>query len=766
MKTTSLIWLFGFLGAPGMVAAADPIPMPRPLELEGLHAYAEKIITAGETIHFRVSSTVPYQLSIARLGHKIDDPNGDQVLYSFPEAAPVEQPIQPGSFVHVAKALPALVPLEALSLECWVRPWRLTGWQTLISQYDYPTRCGFGLFIAPEGEIQFYLGDGGEYRKDLVHTGPKLTHRQWCHVVGTWDGTTKGLWIDGQRVGQWPCDGPVAPGESPIRLAACGHDGNVTNILDGDLAMPVIYDRVLTPQEIADRFEQRALQQPSSGGLLACWPFGEEQGDVVADASAHQRDGRIVNVATWMIGGPSFDGTAVPRFGSYDPVQDPQRGHGLRFASDDLYDCRWKTTHEVSIPESALSGFYVGRFRFEIDRVPRTYHVAFVVRKHDAAPKAPILAIASTNSWLAYKATPFAVTPPGLLYHWGTGGISNSRGNPPAYCMYRNHQAGQPAYKVGIHTPWPNAGPYVLYAQGGAGYSHLLRAERFALVWLEQSGYAYDMVGDLDVHRNPERLDGYKTILINGHGEYWSAKAYEGLDRYLCNGGTVIVLSGNALFWRVSFNDDCTVMECRKLGTRIGGRPGASVGEIWHTQDKRRGSILRECGYPAWKLIGLDTFGWWGIGPTDFGLYRVEQPQHFLFHEPEAVAVEKGTLFGGAPNGGLPRSVGHECDIRLSLHRQRTSEVPSGTTIPTEPQGIVTLANGMLPRSNGMDYFMRPIQFDDGIVANMIYWERPQGGRVFHTGSLGSGWGLSADPEFQTLIRNVLAHFGVKPQRP
>jgi N,N-dimethylformamidase len=44
----------------------------------------------------------------------------------------------------------------------------------------------------------------------------------------------------------------------------------------------------------------------------------------------------------------------------------------------------------------------------------------------------------------------------------------------------------------------------------------------------------------------------------------------------------------------------------------------------------------------------------------------------------------------------------------------------------------------------------------------MIYWERPQGGHVFNAGSLGAGWGLSVDPQFQTLIRNVLYHFGVK----
>jgi hypothetical protein len=44
----------------------------------------------------------------------------------------------------------------------------------------------------------------------------------------------------------------------------------------------------------------------------------------------------------------------------------------------------------------------------------------------------------------------------------------------------------------------------------------------------------------------------------------------------------------------------------------------------------------------------------------------------------------------------------------------------------------------------------------------MIYWERPEGGTVFNAGSIGSGWALSADPRFQTLMRNVLARFGVQ----
>ena len=50
-----------------------------------------------------------------------------------------------------------------------------------------------------------------------------------------------------------------------------------------------------------------------------------------------------------MIGGPGFDAD-VPRFGTYDPAKDPRRGHGLRLASDDLFDCRWKASHEYRLP--------------------------------------------------------------------------------------------------------------------------------------------------------------------------------------------------------------------------------------------------------------------------------------------------------------------------------------------------------------------------------------------------------------------------------
>ena len=60
-----------YIGAQQQPAA---IPPHRRIELRGLHAYAEKSIAAGETIHFRTSSTVPCQLSVVRLAGDITWP--------------------------------------------------------------------------------------------------------------------------------------------------------------------------------------------------------------------------------------------------------------------------------------------------------------------------------------------------------------------------------------------------------------------------------------------------------------------------------------------------------------------------------------------------------------------------------------------------------------------------------------------------------------------------------------------------------------------
>ncbi|MDA0347611.1 MAG: LamG domain-containing protein [Verrucomicrobia bacterium] len=732
------------------------IPVHWPVDLPGLHAYAQKSIVAGEEIEFRVSSSVPYDLSVVQLGPEPENRDDDPVLERVQVENPKSQPIHPGSYVHVAKGLPDERRLTELTLEGWIRPFSLEGWQGLITQHDFPERSGIGLFLN-EGRIAFMTGSGGKHDPASLHQTERglISVQNWHHVVASWDGKTKRIYVDGKLAEEFLFTGVVRPGQTALRLGAFGNQGKTSNFYDGDLAMCVIYDEALNEEQIQQLFADQGLTAPKDDSVLACWPFTEERGTRVTDASADGRHGQIINLGTWMIGGPSFDASAIGRHAtSYDPTQDPKRGHGLRLASDELYNAHWDVSHRFKIPADAKSGVYAGRFDFEVDGKSMRYFTTFIVRRPESRPKAPLLVLVSSNTWLAYNSAPFPVNHGPELTRLGTGGLESSHPDAATYSCYRDHRAGQPTYKIGLNLPWPAAGPNKTYINDS--YSHLLRGERFLHLWLDKHGYDYDVITDHDLDRNPEVLEGYQAVCLNGHSEYWSAPAYDGLDKYLKSGGAALVMSGNTMFWRVSFDDTGEVMECRKYGTGIGGRANAQVGELYHSHDFKLGSLMRFCGYPAWKNVGLTCIGWGGA----FQPYRVEQSDHFLFNQPHKIELKQGDTFGFISED--MGAVGHEFDVRLStLQRATADPVIKGLV---EPEGIITIASSQASRKvldfNAESH--QPRVGGEETIAEIIYWERPEGGRVFHTGSIATAWGLYHDEKMSMLVRNVLHHFGVK----
>ena len=93
----------------------------------------------------------------------------------------------------------------------------------------------------------------------------------------------------------------------------------------------------------------------------------------------------------------------------------------------------------------------------------------------------------------------------GLKKSIGNNGFANSPGDPPAFCFYRPHRAGQGTYSVGFRMPWPIVGPYTLMGPEEWDYSHLCRQDRFTQTWLEAQGTDYDVLSDTDLHLDPQR---------------------------------------------------------------------------------------------------------------------------------------------------------------------------------------------------------------------------------------------------------------------
>ncbi len=763
-----------------MRAAPTPQSLPphRGLAVPGVHGYTDrKSVAAGDVVRFHLSSDVPYTLSVCQLGPDVERRIADTVLHAFEPSPARVHPIHPGSYVHVAHGLDR--PLRALTLECWVKVWSIGTCQSVIGQYDLPNACGYGLFVDEAGRAVFYLGDGGAFRAQGRLAGGALRPEHWHHLVATWDGADTVLWIDGEAVAHGRWAGALQAGRAPLRLGSSGIDGLADAFLEGDILMPAIYARALRPDEVGARFADRGLHMPRGRTVLACWPLREERGDSVADASGHGRTGRIVNHGTWMIVGPAFEPHRVDEFSDegYDPFADATRGHGLRLASDDLYDCRWPESHAFRLPANARSGVYVGRVQFQCDGRPAVYDITFIVRRAADRAPAPVLVLCATNSWLAYASTPFAknVTSDPVWPRRSIG-LENSHPDAPAYSTYTYHRGGQPTYQVGLRMPWPNASPAALYDPADAGFSQWTRLERRLHVWLDQAGYDYDVVSDLDLHRDPCLLAAYKTVIVNGHSEYWSLPAFDGLNDYLTRGGTAIVLSGNTMYLRVSYDEEGRVMEQRKVrgpdvdesGKAADLRPPAGPhGEQYHAQDWARGGQFRQAGRSCADVIGLESAGWAFADASDFGVYHATQPRHVLFTQPNALGLTDGSTFGHAPGGGLPRAIGHEWDLSVATLCRMTHAIPAGARLPEPQRGIEVIAQGFRSKPGRLDayldWFSNATESLDGLSAEMIYWERPQGGRVFNAGAVGASWVLGVDPCFEGVLRNVLHHFGVRP---
>ena len=101
--------------------------------------------------------------------------------------------------------LPHSRRLSQFTMECWIRPFNLSGWQGLVTQHDYPKKSGVGLFLQ-NGSIEFLTGSGGEFDASSMHQTPAglIKAQTWHHVVATWDGKIKKIYIDGKVAAEFP----------------------------------------------------------------------------------------------------------------------------------------------------------------------------------------------------------------------------------------------------------------------------------------------------------------------------------------------------------------------------------------------------------------------------------------------------------------------------------------------------------------------------------------------------------------------------------
>ncbi len=276
-----------------------------------------------------------------------------------------------------------------------------------------------------------------------------------------------------------------------------------------------------------------------------------------------------------------------------------------------------------------------------------------------------------------------------------------------------NSTDSEAAVKVTFDRPYQAWKAANLNARWPFGWDYQL------LRFLEREGVDVAYTTDVDTHREPWSLFGYRLLMTSGHDEYWTREMRDGFDDALARGVNLACMGANTAYWQMRFEDDeRTMVEYR-----------------WRAQDPEPSRALKTEMFRNLKPARPECL-LWGVQYQD-GLTAPRQPpRHYeLTRESEGHSWLAGTgLHWPATLSGL---VGYEWDAL-----QSGLEPPDATVF---------------------------FHYDNELSnADALAYRAPSGSLVFATGSLQFSWGLDdwgapghADERLARFMRNALGDLTV-----
>lgn len=337
------------------------------------------------------------------------------------------------------------------------------------------------------------------------------------------------------------------------------------------------------------------------------------------------------------------------------------------------FGCDWETTYQYVVPNGLAPGIYsatVTNDRNEVD------YISFVI-KNPGTVSNEILVLASTNTWQAYNDWSGE-----SFYKYG---LNEDVLHSTIVSFHRPNNVDRPTGNIG----------------------HLVNAELHLHRWLENMGYNFDVVADIDLHNDASLLDKYKLLILNVHPEYWSNNMYNNLIHFLHNGGKLMYLGGNGVYWRVALKYDR--IEVKKEGED-------------HIYDTGSGGRWRDLGMPESRYLGVQ-YSHNGYGT--YAPYEVLEPNHWIFNNTNLII---GDLFGDS-----------------CLNKDGASGRETDVLTAESPFGSIILAKGTNP---------------DGGGAEMVYYmDSTTNAEVFSVGSLTYTGSLAVDSNVSRITKNVIDRF-------
>ncbi|WP_244447122.1 N,N-dimethylformamidase beta subunit family domain-containing protein [Hoeflea sp. BAL378] len=727
-------------------------------------------VALGEDVTFHISSQESaVQVSVVRL--RCADVDAPGLKYEIVESAISgvhachDQPVVPGSAVVVNDGS-ALSLAGSWSIGCYIWPTRITPeTQTILSRWSEVDGKGYLLGISKADGLTMKLGTGSG-TAFTAKTGKPLKERRWHWVSASFDAGTGVLTL---------CQWQLAEGCVPERLTTetfaveagteldsrtpfligahhlSPKQGAYAGFFDGKIEAARIVSKPMPASDL------RALHPTQRTGcaessLLAFWDFSVGIDTLaVTDLSTNALHGRLHQLPRRAVTGVCWSGKV------HDWRLAPQEYGAIHFHSDDLYDCGWKPTFTLSVPENWKTGFYALRLRVPgteaapSETVAAETFIPFFITPAEHSPRAKLAVVASVATYLAYANSALRMQHvhfQGLIEHAVQLSLDEVylAENPQfANSTYDNHIDGSgrcySSWLRPIFNMRPRANPF--------NYVH----DTHILDWLEEEGIDYDVITDVEIDRKGlAALKPYQAIITPTHEEYSTLNMMNALMAYQNAGGRHLCLGANSFYWRCAFHPQAPqVLEVRRgmAGTRTWE---SQSGEVHLAGTGEPGALWRHSGFAPQALVGV------GFDATvyDHAGYYMTTPDA---RDPRVAYILEG-ISDDTPIGDYAARVGGAVGIETD-RADFDLGTPEHSLIIATSHG---LGPGALPTleeirtmSHGLDGEQNNL-----VRADMVFFETPNGGAVFSTGSISYALSLSHNDynnDIRTITRRVTDRF-------
>jgi hypothetical protein len=187
-----------------------------------------------------------------------------------------------GTSQYVSVPYNASLNPNSVTLDAWAKPTGGTGTaRTVAATQD--TNKGYLLGIGTDNKWRFTVGTGAAV--NVAAASATVTLNTWAHVVGTYDGTTAKLYVNGILAGS------VATGRSanttrPLGIGATNSGGSWAGYFPGTIDEVALYGTALTQTRVQAHYLAGRSYQDTvlDTGPVSYWRLGEAAGTSAADS--------------------------------------------------------------------------------------------------------------------------------------------------------------------------------------------------------------------------------------------------------------------------------------------------------------------------------------------------------------------------------------------------------------------------------------------------------------------------------------------------